>query len=195
MRPKLVVNEPTLVNPTAVQIARHRPVRRAQQRGRPLEPPTQQVLMRRLPEHLAELTAEMRRRQPCRLRHVGDRQRVGVVCASARSSARDRVRESVACGMAGGFWRVGSGVVSGDFEQGDIGGASSGSCAVSSGVDRYVDELEVGDPAGAHELFECGTEVSGGVVGSVDADRDPTGGAHGSARGPGDFTRSRRVRG
>ena len=93
MRPKLVVNDPTLVQPHGHAHVCHRPVRRAQQRGRPLEPPREvQVLVGRLTEHAAELTAEVRRRQvgsPC---HVGDAQPASANRRSARSFAPNRWR-------------------------------------------------------------------------------------------------------
>ncbi len=59
-RRKLVMNDPTLVSPTAKQIVGHAAVGVAQQRRGPLEPAGQQVLVRRLAERAPELPAEVR---------------------------------------------------------------------------------------------------------------------------------------
>jgi hypothetical protein len=47
-------------------------IRRAQQRRRALEPPREQVLVRRRAERTAELAAEVRRREPCGTRQRAD---------------------------------------------------------------------------------------------------------------------------
>jgi len=59
IRPKLVVNEPTLRSPTVRQMS-------ATERCGALEPADQQVLVGRFAELAAELAAEVRRRQPRR---------------------------------------------------------------------------------------------------------------------------------
>ena len=70
---------------------RHRPVGRAQQGGRPLEAPRQQVLVRRLTEDAAELSTEVRRRQLA-ARAMSATVSGSAKRASARSLARSRWR-------------------------------------------------------------------------------------------------------
>jgi hypothetical protein len=74
MRPKLVVNEPTLPNPTAKQIlVTGQSVVRSKS-GCPLETPGEQVPVRCFTERLGELPAEMSPRQAGHAGHVGNRE-------------------------------------------------------------------------------------------------------------------------
>ena len=68
-----MVNEPTLCAPTAKQMSATDQSVAAQQRGGPLQPPGQQVLVRRLAEGRLELAAEVRGRQAGRRGQVGHR--------------------------------------------------------------------------------------------------------------------------
>ena len=77
-RPKLVVNEPTLVRPTLRQISATRAVGVAQQLRGALEPASQEVLVRRLAEGAAELAAEVRGREACGAGECGDVERLAV---------------------------------------------------------------------------------------------------------------------
>lgn len=61
-----MVNEPTLDNPTLKQISANSYVRSPQHEGGPLQPPGEQVSVRRLAERTPEQRAEMRARQPGR---------------------------------------------------------------------------------------------------------------------------------
>ena len=72
-RRKLVVNEPTLRRPSGEADVGHRAVGVAQQRGRPLQATSEEVLVRRLAERAPELAAEVRGRQ---VRGAGERRNV-----------------------------------------------------------------------------------------------------------------------
>ena len=69
---KLVVNEPTLLQPDREADLRDRVVGHPQQRGGALEPAGQQIRVRRLAERAPELAAEVGPRQAGRAREVVD---------------------------------------------------------------------------------------------------------------------------
>ena len=73
-----MVNEPTLDQPDGEADLGHGAVGVAQQRGGPLEPAGQQVLVRRLAERAPELAAEVRGRRAGGAGEVGDGERLEV---------------------------------------------------------------------------------------------------------------------
>src|SRR5665213_2085621 len=89
--PKLVVNDPTLLKPTVKQMsATLRSVeRKSEAAGR-------EVLMRRLTEGAAELAAEMRKREPGRVREHRHVERIAVarVDQVLRAKQMPRCRDS-----------------------------------------------------------------------------------------------------
>ena len=78
VRVKLVVNEPTPLQPDGEADVRDRAVGRPEQRGGALEAAGQQVRVRRLAERLAELAAEVRAREAGGARPVVDVERLEV---------------------------------------------------------------------------------------------------------------------
>ena len=77
-RPKLVVNDPTLLQPDGEADVRDRAIGVAQQRRRAFQPAGQQVLMRRLAEGATELAAEVRLREARSARELRHIERLAV---------------------------------------------------------------------------------------------------------------------